>query len=164
MSSAAESLPAFRTVSVIMERVKLANRWAVEQWEALAVLCNEPAVDATERVIVEHADRIQMLFPGQRIVLRPDECEGYYMNITSPQPRVFVLWRMQDDIGRPELLSVSYHEGARWMDSDEHVDGVALPAELLPWIGAYVERHYRPEPRKPKRYATSKDRGRMGHF
>lgn len=164
MSSAPDSLPSVRTVSVIMERVKLASRWLAEQWEARAVLCQEPAADDAARVIVEHEDEMQMLFPGRRLTLRPDECEGYYMNITSPQPRVFVLWRMHDDVARPEMLSVSYHEGARWMDSDEHVDGVALPAELLPWIAAYVERHYRPEPRKPKRYATSKDRGRMGHF
>jgi hypothetical protein len=86
------------------------------------------------------------------------------MHITSPQPKVFVLWRMHEEIARPDLLTVSYHEGARWMDSDENVDGVALPPELLPWIVEFLEQHYRPEPPKPKRYASSKDKGRMGHF
>jgi hypothetical protein len=31
--------------------------------------------------------------------------------------------------------------------------------ELLPWIAEFVEEHYRPEPKKKARYATSKDKG-----
>lgn len=153
-----------RSLAVIMERVALRNRWATEQWSARAVLCDDAPAGTPHRVIVQHADTVQILFPGQRIALRPDEAEGYYLNLTSSQPRVFVLWRLREDIARPEMLTVSYHEGARWMDSDEHVDGVPLPPELTPWIAEYVERHYRPEPPKAKRYASSKDRGRMGHF
>ena len=155
--------PTFRSVSVIMERVKLANRWVDEQWSARAVLSDE-APAGPHRLIVQHDSMAQLLFPGQRIALRPDEAEGYYMNITSPRPHVFVLWRMHEALARPELLTVSYHEGARWMDSEERVDGVPLPPELLPWIGEFVEHHYRPEPPKAKRYASNKDRGRMGHF
>lgn len=145
-----------------MERVKLANRWLDEQWSARGVLC-DGAPPGPHRAIVQREGMLQLIFPGLRIDLRPDEAEGYYMNVTSPRPRVFVLWRMKEEIARPELLSVSYHEGARWMDSEERVDGVALPPELLPWIGEFVERHYRPEPPKVKRYASNKDRGRMGH-
>ena len=71
---------------------------------------------------------------------------------------------MRDEQAQPERLTVSYHEGARWMDSDEHVDGVPLPVELLPWVGEFVEQHYRPEPGKKKRYASNKDQGRMGRI
>jgi hypothetical protein len=42
------------------------------------------------------------------------------------------------------------------------VDGVQIPSGLLPWMAEFVEAHYRPEPRKAKRYASSKDKGRMG--
>jgi hypothetical protein len=45
------------------------------------------------------------------------------------------------------------------MDGGERVDGVALPVELLPWIGEFVERHYRPEPKKKGRWASNKDKG-----
>jgi hypothetical protein len=165
MPTPEESVPrAARAVAVIMERITLVNRWATERWEASGVLCDESPPGTPHRVIVQHAKLTQMLFPGHRIALHRDEAEGYYMNITSPQPKVFVLWRMHDAIARPERLTVSYHEGARWMDSDENVDGVSLPAELFPWIGEFIEQHYRPEPPKAKRYASSKDKGRMGHF
>jgi hypothetical protein len=56
-------------------------------------------------------------------------------------------------------VTASYHEGARWMDAEETVDGVALPTDLLPWISEFVAEHYRPEPPKKKRYASSRDKG-----
>ncbi len=146
------------TVAVVMERVALDNRWVREKWEAKGVVCDASPRGTPYRVIVRDEKLTQLLFPGHGIRLQRDEAEGYYLNITSPTPKVFVLWRMHDEIARPEMLTVSYHEGARWMDSDEHVDGVALPAELLPWIGEFVEQHYKPEPRKAK-YASSKDKG-----
>jgi hypothetical protein len=66
---------------------------------------------------------------------------------------------MREEIARPELLTVSYNEGTRWADSGENVDGVALPADLIPWMAGYVTEHYQPEPRKKPRYASSKDKG-----
>ena len=149
-------------VAVIMERVALTSRWQSEQWQAGSVVPDTQTAGSSERTIVQQEKLTQVLFPGHRLSLFPDEAEGYYLNITSPEPKVFVLWRMNEDVARPERLTVSYHEGARWMDSDERVDGVALPAELLPWIGEFVAQHYKPEPPKKKRYASSRDKGRMG--
>ena len=146
-------------VAVIMERTTLANRWQSERWEAKGVVPDAPGSDRSGRVIVQQAGLVQMLFPGLAIRLQRDEAEGYLYNITSPQPKVFVLWRMRDGIARPEQLSVSYHEGARWMDAEETVDGVALPLDLVPWIAEFAAEHYKPEPRKKVRYASSKDMG-----
>ncbi|MGE5523350.1 MAG: DUF3305 domain-containing protein [Rhodospirillaceae bacterium] len=152
-------------VAVIMERTALKNRWVSECWEAKGVVRDDAPAGTPSRVIVETADRRQMLFPGGEIRLQRHEAEGYYLNITSPQPKVFVLWRMKEDgTPRPEMLTVSYNEGTRWADSGEQVDGVALPPELLGWIAAFVETHYEPEPPKRKRYATNRDRGRMGRI
>lgn len=162
MSEALLSNAASYPVAVIMERMVLTNRWVSEQWEAKGVVHDISPPGTAEQVIVRTEQLTQILFPGHVIRLYRDEAEGYHMNITSPQPKVFVLWRMRDEIARPEMLTVSYNEGARWMDSDEHVDGVPLPPELLPWMGQFAELHYKPEPRKPKRYASNKDKGRMG--
>lgn len=158
MQSIAAS-PTSRGVAVIMERLTLTHRWANERWEAKGVVPYTPDSDRNERVIVQQHGLMQMLFPGLTIRLQRDEAEGYYYNITSPHPKVFVLWRMREGIARPEQLSVSYHEGARWMDAEETVDGVPLPPDLLPWIAEFAAEHYRPEPRKKVRYASSKDIG-----
>ena len=150
--------------AVIMERLALNNRWATEKWEAKGVLRDSAPAGASAREIVHNERVMQIMFPGLIIKLHKDEAEGYYYNISSPQPKVFVLWRMHDDIATPEYVTVSYHEGSRWMDSDEHVDGVPMPPEMAPWIAEFVELHYKPEPRKPRKYASNKDKGRMGNY
>jgi hypothetical protein len=147
------------SLAVIMERTRLANRWATERWEAKGVVRDESPAGSGERVIVSGERMTQVLFPGFLLKLHADEAEGYIYNITSPQPKVFIMWRMQDDIARPESLSVSYHEGARWMDAEECVGGVALPPDLLQWIGEFAAEHYQPETKKKVRYASSKDKG-----
>jgi len=146
-------------VAVVMEQVRLANRWATEKWEAKGVVPDNLPAGSAEQVIFRDERTTQYLFPGFELRLRRDEAEGYYLNITSPLPKVFVLWRKDDEIARPRFLTVSFNEGARWMDGGETVDGVALPVELLPWIGEFVERHYRPEPKKKGRYTSNKDKG-----
>jgi hypothetical protein len=147
------------SIAVVMERVRLANRWATERWETKGVLRDVLPPGSGERVLVSADAMTQILFPGLTLRLHVDEAEGYYLNSTSPQPKVFVLWRLQDEVARPQQLSVSYHEGARWMDAEESVDGVALPADLLPWIAEFVTVHYKPEPKQKRRYASSKDKG-----
>ena len=147
------------SVAVIMERVRLNNRWATERWEAKGVVLDAQQQGSHERVIVDEENLMQVLFPLMKLKLERAEAEGYYLNITSPQPKVFVLWRMRDEVARPELLTVSYNEGTRWADSGENVDGVALPADLLPWMAEFAAEHYQPEPKKKPRYASSKDKG-----
>ena len=148
-------------LAVIMQRTVLNNRWASEQWETQGVV--RDTTGGEPRVIVEREAFRRILFPGHRLHLARDEAEGYYLNLTSPEPKVFVLWRPEEGVARPERLTVSYGEGTRWADSGEQVDGVAIPPDLLPWMAAFVEAHYRPEPPKKKRYASNKDKGRMGH-
>ena len=149
-------------LAIIMQRTVLANRWGTEQWEARGVVREPADAGNAPRVIVETGRMTQMLFPGYRLTLARDEAEGYYLNLTSPEPKVFVLWRDRDGTATPERLTVSYGEGTRWADSGEQVDGVAIPQDLLPWMARFVEAHYRPEPPKKKRYASSRDEGRMG--
>jgi len=146
-------------LAVVMERALLADRWDTETWEAKGVLPDPLPSGSPEQVIFRGRRTTQFLFPGFELRLRRDEAEGYYLNITSPQPKVFVLWRKDDEIARPRFITVSFNEGARWMDGGENVDGVPLPVELLPWIGEFVEQNYRPEPQKKGRYARSKDKG-----
>jgi len=146
-------------LAVIMERVRLEDRWATEKWEAKGILLDTSPPGSAERVILEDGQTTQVLFPGMTLNLEPAEAEGYLLNLTSPEPKVFVLWRADDEDARPEQLTVSYNEGTRWFDSEENVDSVPLPAELVPWIAEYAAAHYRPEPKKKPRYASSKDKG-----
>ena len=152
-------------VAVVMDCKALTNnRWQSVQWEASGVINDIYPAGSMEQVIARDEQRTRTVHPGLIIRLFRDEAEGYLYNITAPEPKVFVCWRMLESGAKPERVTVSYHEGARWMDTDEKVDGVPLPAELIPWIRAFAEQHYKPEPKKQKRYASNKDKGRMGRL
>jgi hypothetical protein len=103
----------------------------------------------------------QRLHPGFELVLHRDEAEGYYLNVSVPGARVFVLWRLEGDQGLPLDVTASYNEGGRWLDGGNSVEGVAMPAEVYAWVGEYVEQNYRPEPRKrikPRSFVHPKNR------
>ena len=152
-------------VAVVMEcRTLAGNRWQTVQWEARGIAPDTAPAGPAGQVIARDEKLTRIVYSGHQIRLFRDEAEGYLYNIMSPEPKVFVLWRMHDEVARPERVTVSYHEGARWMDSDEKVDGVPLPPELVPWIREFATQHYRPEPKKQKRYASNKDKGRMGRI
>src|SRR5512134_2972315 len=134
-------------VAVVMERRQLNNRWQSEAWEPRSVI---PSVEARgePRLLVDEGGVQQWLHTGFELVLHRDETEGYYMNVSVPGARVFVLWRLDEDRGVPLEVTVSYNEGGRWLDGGNSVEGVAMPAEVFAWVGEYVEKNYRPEPHK----------------
>lgn len=139
-----------KVVAVIMQRRALESRWQDELWEPLGVLQDYDG-EAAPRVIVRDGATTQWLYPGLELELRRDEADGYYMNVSTGEPSVFVLWRMEAERAVPQFVTASYAEAARWMDAGERVDRVPMPHELFAWVGGYVERNYRPEPKKKRR-------------
>jgi hypothetical protein len=147
-------------VAVVMQRRQLDNRWQSEAWEPRSVI---PSVEpkGAPRLLVEEGGVQQWLHPGFELVLHQDEAEGYYLNVSLPGARVFVLWRLDDDKAVPLDVTASYNEGGRWLDGGHNVDGVAMPPEIFAWVGEFVERNYRPEPKKrikPRSFVHPKDR------
>jgi hypothetical protein len=151
--------PVYFLVDVLMECVPLANRWVGEQWRPAAVLpIGELARDArvAETVgperIADGPTGTTWRFPGHTVELHPSEAEGYFLNITSDTPLVFVMWRSAEDgsepAARPQLVTVSYNQAGRIMDGGERVDPVPMPEAILAWMRPYVTEHYRPEPRR----------------
>ena len=140
-------------VAVIMQRVPLASRWADERWEALAVEACDDAL-SVQTVVGDTANGKRWRCTGQVIELHPSEAEGYYLNVSARDPKVFVLWRMAepgDDAeprARPLIVTVSYGEAARFLDAGEQVDAVPIPAAILAALESCVAAHYKPEPRK----------------
>ena len=136
-------------VAVLMERRALANRWQSETWQPVAVVADPGA--AGPELVLDDGARTQWLHPGFVIELHRDEAEGYYLNITTEQPYVFVMTRVEEGRAVPKIVTVSYHEAGRMMDGGEQVDGVPMPAEVAEMVGAYVAANYRPEPKKRSR-------------
>ena len=133
-----------------MQRRALQNRWQSELWEAFGIVLNHTEAGAP-RLLVEEGGIAQWLHPGFEMKLFRDETEGYYLNVSSNEPKVFVMWRKEDEVAVPKFVTVSYNEAGRLMDGGEQVDTVPMAPEVMVWVGGYVEENYRPEVKKRRR-------------
>jgi uncharacterized protein DUF3305 len=148
------------SIAVVMQRRASNSRWADHVWEPWGVLAGYEG-EKTARQLVNEPNVAQFMHPGFTLELHKDEIEGYYFNVSSQDPRVFVLWRMDEENATPVQLTVSQEEASRWLDGGHSVDGVTMPPEVFAWVGAYVEANYRPEPKqriKPRSFRHPKDR------
>jgi hypothetical protein len=149
-------------VSVVMQRRELRNRWQNEAWEPVAVL--PEAGEGAPRVCHEEPGVRQWVHPGMQLQLRVADADGYFLNVSTAEPCVFVLWRMEGERALPCHLTVSYSEASSWMDGGEQVDRVPMPRPIYDWVSDFVQRHYRPQPKKkirPQSFKSPKDRARI---
>lgn len=145
-------------VAVILRKLRTKSHWQPWKWELAEVVPQEEGFGTEPRRLEANEDGERWLHPGLRAELHRDDAEGYYLNLTSPAPCWFVLWRMDEEptladepIPRPVIVSLSYHDAGRWLDAQETVEQVPAPPEVVEWVRAFTEHHYVPEPKKRKR-------------
>jgi hypothetical protein len=137
-----------RAVIVEMENRPVtgtASRWVSHQW-TLAGVREDAAIDdaATSSTEARYA------FGGLAVELHHSEGEGYWLNLTSPEPCLFVMWRQEEGepIPTPWIVTASYNEAGRMLDAGEKVERVAMPPGFQTWVQSFTDIHYKPEPRK----------------
>src|SRR5213075_1402486 len=96
-------------ISVIMEREAVESRWESHRWQLLGVV---PDVGGEARTILETPSLLRRLHPGFEVTLFLDEAEGYFLNVSSEAPSVFV--SIRNDEGAvdpyPFQATLSYNE------------------------------------------------------
>jgi hypothetical protein len=139
-----------RKVAAIVERRPFESRWATHRWSLEAVVPDE---GGETRTLAEDATLLRRLHTGLELTLFPDEAEGYFLNVDSGVPSVFVSLRIDEASGEtyPFQATLSYNEAARWMDSNERVERVVAFPDLALWMDEWVAANYKPEPKKPSR-------------
>lgn len=98
------------------------------------------------------------LHQGHRVELHRDDAEGYYLNLTSPTPCFWVFWRPDEErrvegepLAVPQIVTLSYHDAGRWLDAQEKVEQVPAPPVVTEWLRAFVDTHFRAEPKRRQR-------------
>ena len=139
------------TACVHFRKRPVTSRWVDFEWDTARVAV--AAVHLIERVGPVHCmvgDEAQWRYEGERIELHPSEGEGYWLNLNSPLPCIFVMWRLEegDEVPRPVVVTVSYNEAGRMLDAGDHVDNVPMPDDLKAALLVYTNAHYKPEPKK----------------
>jgi len=151
-----------RMLAVVMQCRQAQGRWPAEVWQPIGVVPDSGDHDGPRCIVAEEKSE-QWLYPGLELLLRKADADGYYLNVSTNEPKIFVLWRDEGGRGVPSHVTASYSEASCWMEGGEQVDPVPMPAELYAWVGAFVEMHYRPEPKKrvrPQSFRHPKDRAR----
>jgi hypothetical protein len=142
-------------VAVIMQRTLLDNRWQPHQWKPAEVTGDPLLAEGAVRCLRTDPADTRWLFSGFDVRLFSDEAEGYFLNVTSPAPCWFVMWRMEEfdgeEIAVPKQVTLSYNEAARMMDGGERVDTLPLASGVLERMQEFVQQHYRPEPKRKRR-------------
>ncbi len=138
-------------ISVVMERIAIDNRWQSEKWQLAGVLPDDGCATAP-RILMQREGLLHKLYPGFVLQVFRDEAEGYYLNVTGPEPKIFVSWRMEEDgvSIHPHLVTLSYNEAARLMDAQEKVESVAMPADIHAVLSEWVRENYQPPMKKQR--------------
>lgn len=153
-----ESLP----LVVIMERRQIHdNRWTDASWRAIGVAVDPERADARilRRPVHDAADVLHELHSGFLLELQRDECESYYHNLLSPKPCCYVVASFDEGmLPLPRMVTLSFDEAHAYMEGEEELYTVDMPAEIYRWAEAFVLQHYLPEKRyKRKRRAWSQE-------
>jgi hypothetical protein len=152
----------FCPVAVVIERQQQPNAWEAWRFRLAEVLVDAGDFGDAPRTLRDDGRSTLVMHPGLGVTLYRDEAEGYYLNLSSGAPVWFVMWRIdEDDPSRawPELVTLSYNEAGRLLDAQERVDNLPLPADMQAWLQAFVDEHYKPEPRQRRRPASFKAPG-----
>lgn len=163
-------------VAVVMRREPVTgamSRWQSERWLLADVLSGErleqlapparpgPLPLEAFAGAAGDAGASHWLYPGLEVELHRDDVEGYRLNLESPRPCFWVMWRPDearlpdgDAAPLPLIVTLSYQDAGRWLDAQEQVEQVPAPAEVVAWLARFVEAHHRPEPRRRQRPAS----------
>lgn len=149
------------SVAVTMRKERLhgaAAKWQDWRWMLDCVSEQVDAFGETPRCLLKNDNEERWLHPAFKVELFKDDAEGYYLNLSSPAPCWFVLWRMEEElclsdtlIAVPAAVSLSYHDAGRWLDAQEKVDQVPAPADVAHWCSVFTQEHLVQESKKRKR-------------
>ncbi len=148
----------FTQVAVIMHRERIDNRWQPWRWSLSEIIPNEDGFGSQPRLLIKDDQEERWLHPGFTVELFTDDAEGYHLNLTTDHPCFWVVWRMEEEpaiseecIAVPQTVTLSYNDAGRWLDSQESVEQVPAPIEVLSWMQAFVDKHHVQELKRRKR-------------
>ena len=142
----------FDIAVLLLRRPVPGNRWIADSWQVAGAV-HAGARGSKPGAAAETTGPRQVLCTGLRLKLYPDEAESYYYNLMAPTPWLYVVTRSEGLGARPEPFHVtaSFDEAHAYLEADDDIHQVAVPAEILPWLERFVLDHYRPEPRRKRK-------------
>lgn len=136
-------------VGIVIERREVDSPWQDYEWSPVAVIVGAPPMAATDAWLElgrgddwvhYHAGTLSLeLFAG--------ETEGYRKNISEDQPFIYIVLNPGEEAGDPEVIpflatACPYEAESYTEDTDQIVEGVPMPPEVVAWVLDFIERHH----------------------
>ncbi len=131
-----------------MKRAPGVTRWAKWTWKAVSVIPG--AADADWKILRSEGDTTEFHAATMNLWLYVSDTEAYAHELGAKIPSVYVILRPAEGDGVAGLdvvgVTASPYEAQDYEDSGEEIiEKVAMPAGILEWVGAFVEKHHEEE-------------------
>lgn len=139
---------------VLQRRVSRADRWGAPQWRVVAVVAGENLPRHAQAVLIhQDAECRRTLHGGLTLNLHTDGGEGYWVNLQSDAPYLFVVCDEVEGDGdelRPAFITANRFEANGYLEAERVVLPAPMPAAVCDIVERYVVSHYRPALRKKR--------------
>ncbi len=156
------------SLGVVLERRETGNQWQPHAWTALAVI---PGAEPSAWKLLKQGDGwAQYLAGTMDLELYPKETEGYLLNLSQPEPSVYVVINPDEEEEHGAvlfLLTVCPYEAESYTESDGDdviVDRVAMPPDVHAWVQGFVETHHVDQPFKKRKQKPSHPKKGDSHW
>ena len=158
-------------VSVLMHyRQSQQSLWSVGQWEVSGLIVGEAGeklagVSDSNQVVRRDIGNGQSLWTGLKVSLYKDDAESYYHNLMCEHPKAFIVCKsdeLDSEQCQPFLVTLSYDEASSYLEVDELVLSLDMPAELCRWLEKFVLENYVPEKKRKRKRENWKETSRGG--
>ncbi|MEE9333189.1 MAG: DUF3305 domain-containing protein [Granulosicoccaceae bacterium] len=145
-------------VSVVLrQRTIQRGRWSVPVWELEAVAMGSQAklCDGSGELVRQTDSEKSYSWSGWSITFYKDACERYWHALIGDKPLVYVVCRdpLDDDATlstEPLLVTCDYDEATAYLETDDTVLSMPIPADIYRHMEAFVMQHYQPKPFKKR--------------
>ena len=153
-------------LGIVLERRRLDHPWKDHAWVPVDVIPGAPARDPSgDWLLLKEGDGWARYHCATLpLELFRKETDAYKLTLAQVPPRLFVILRTDEDAAAehevaPFAVTASSTEAQDYLDTSEDiVEPVPMPAEVIAFVYDFVEQHHVDEPffkRKRKRHDSN---------
>jgi hypothetical protein len=136
-------------VGIVIERREIDNPWQDYVYSPIAVIVDAPPMEVTHdwRELRRDDNWVHYHSGNLSLDLHAGETEGYRKNVSEDHPAVYVVLTPGEEADEPEfmpfLATVCPYEAESYTeDTDQIVEGVLMPPEIVNWVLDFIDRHH----------------------
>ncbi|MCB1791942.1 MAG: DUF3305 domain-containing protein [Gammaproteobacteria bacterium] len=140
-------------IAVILERRPASSPWVDYVWTAVGIAVGHHPRSQQPLLVRDDPQSTLFLVGGLKVQLFVDECESYYYNLVSDTPRAYVMAHVDEPGGQPDpfRVSMSFDEAHAYLEGEDEIYAVDVPAELYRWTESFVIANYFPEKKRKRK-------------